>query len=406
MKKMLFVTSSYPFGMGEASFIRPEIAKLSEKFDITIVSRNNNDEQTSVVPQNVKVLRYNSNMSGLQVKHLIKTLFTPYFYCEIVRLVRTKRFNATRLKKAFKYCMRSFHFADYLKKIRKDMGENVVLYTYWNDYPVMAFSLIKRKGDKIVSRAHGTDLYERADNGYYLPLKEIANRKTDLIAFISEQGKTHFVNNYNIDTCKEVFRLGVKEQKVSSIKTKENELSIYSFSYVVPVKRLDKIIDALQGVPENIKISWTHIGGGKLFDEITKIAEEKLGSKENITYSFTGAMENKDALEFIGKSSFDLLINTSESEGLPVTMMESMSFGIPVLGLDVGGVNEIIKDGENGYLLPANATVSMIIETLISHTELGAEQVNKMHDNAYEMWRRNFHDNKNHEDFATRLYDL
>ena len=57
MKKMLFVTSSYPFGMGEASFIRPEIAKLSEKFDITIVSRNNSDEQTSVVPQNVKVLR-------------------------------------------------------------------------------------------------------------------------------------------------------------------------------------------------------------------------------------------------------------------------------------------------------------------------------------------------------------
>ena len=40
MKKMLFVTSSYPFGMGEASFIRPEIESLSQKFDITIVSRN------------------------------------------------------------------------------------------------------------------------------------------------------------------------------------------------------------------------------------------------------------------------------------------------------------------------------------------------------------------------------
>ena len=65
-----------------------------------------------------------------------------------------------------------------------------------------------------------------------------------------------------------------------------------------------------------------------------------------------------------------------------------------------------IKDGENGYLLPADASVSMITETLISHTELGAEQVNKMHDNAYEMWRRNFHDDKNHGDFVTRLYNL
>ena len=158
MKKMLFVTSSYPYGMGEASFIRPEIAKLSEKFDITIVSRNYTDEQTSELPENTKVLRYNSNMSGSQVKHLIKTIFTPYFYGEIVRLVKTKRLNATRLKKALKYCMRSFHFADYLEKIRKDMGESVVLYTYWNDYPVMAFSLIKRKGDNIVSRAHRIDL--------------------------------------------------------------------------------------------------------------------------------------------------------------------------------------------------------------------------------------------------------
>lgn len=406
MKKMLFVTSSYPYGMGEASFIRPEIAKLSEKFDITIVSRNNTDEQTSQVPDNVKVLRYNSNMSSSQVKHLIKTLFTPYFYGEIVRLIKTKRLNATRLKKAFKYCMRSFHFADYLEKIRMDMGENVVLYTYWNDYPVMAFSLIKRKGDKIVSRAHRTDLYETKEKNYYLPLKEIANRKTDLVVFISEQGREYFINRFKTPASKELFRLGVKKQKKNEINIKNNELSLYSFSYVVPVKRLDKIIDALQGVPEDIKISWTHIGGGQLFDKITKTAREKLDGKENITYSFTGPMENQDALKFIGESDFDLLINTSDSEGLPVTMMEAASFGIPVLALDVGGVNEIVKDGETGYLLPADAPVSMITETLISHTKLSTEQVEKMHNNAYEMWYNNFHDDKNYEDFAERLFCL
>ncbi len=406
MKKMLFVTSSYPFGMGEASFIRPEIAKLSEKFDITIVSRNNTDEQTSEVPENAKILRYNSDMSVTQLKHLIKTLFTPYFYGEIVRLVRTKRLNATRFKKAFKYCMRSFHFADYLEKVRKDMGENVVLYTYWNDYAVMSFSLIKRQGDKIVSRIHGTDLYERSDNKFYLPFKSISNRKTDLIAFISEQGKRHFVNNYHVDVCKEVFRLGVKAQEKNSVNIKENELSIYSFSHVVPIKRLDKIIDALQGVPENIRISWTHIGGGKLLDKIIKTSQEKLSSKENITYSFTDAMENKDALDFISKSNFDLLVNTSDSEGLPVTMMEAMSFGIPVLGLDVGGVNEIVKDGENGYLLPADADVSMITETLILHAKLNVEKVQQMHDNALNTWKEKYNCKKNYDDFAEMIYYL
>ena len=82
MKKMLFVTSSYPFGMGEASFIRPEIESLSKKFDITIVSRNSADQQTSDIPQNVEVLRYDFNASYSVVKYAAKTLFSSYIYKE------------------------------------------------------------------------------------------------------------------------------------------------------------------------------------------------------------------------------------------------------------------------------------------------------------------------------------
>ena len=406
MKKMLFVTTSYPFGEREASFVRPEIAKLSEKFDITLVSRNSVDEQTSQTPENVKVLRYNSKKSYSVIKYLLKTIFSPYIYGEIITLIKKKKVSIAKIKKTIKYCMRSFHFADYLNDIRKEMGDEVVLYTYWNDFSVMSLSLIKCSKDKLVSRAHRIDLYERKENNYYLPLKEISNRKTDLIAFISEEGKEYFSNNFETKASKEVFRLGVKSQKKKIVNKKENELSVYSFSYVVPVKRLDKIIDALQRVPEDIKVNWTHIGGGPLFEDISNTAKEKLGEKGNITYSFVGAMENSDALEFIGQKDFDLLINTSDSEGIPVTMMEAMSFGIPVLALDVGGVSEIVKNNKNGYLLPANADMSLIAEILVSHIEFDLYKVNEMHECAFDTWKNSYYDKKNYEEFTTRLYNL
>lgn len=406
MKKMLFVTTSYPFGEREASFVRPEIAKLSEKFDITLVSRNSVDEQTSQVPENVKVLRYNSKKSYSVVKYLLKTIFSSFIYGEIITLIKKKKISIAKIKKAIKYCMRSYHFADYLKSVRKEMGEEVVLYTYWNDYSVMSLSLIKQPKDKLVSRTHRIELYEREQNGYYLPLKEISNKKTDLIAFISEEGKEYFSKNFNTNAEKEVFYLGVNKQKINEFNKNKNELNLYSFSYIVRVKRIDRIIDSLEKIPADIHVNWTHIGDGMLYDEIKNRAEEKLGSKVNITFKFVGAMENSSALKYIDEQRFDLLINTSESEGIPVTMMEAMSFGIPVLGLDVGGVNEIIKDKENGYLLPDNASTTLIAETLISHAKIDEHVGENMHECALMTWKNYYDQESNYEDFTRRLYNL
>lgn len=405
MKKMLFVTSSYPFGDREASFIRPEIEKLSEKFDITLVSRNSVDEQTSQPPENVKVLRYESRKSYSVIKYILRTIFSPYIYCEIFKLVKSKRLSLAKIKKAIRFCMRSYHFADYLEDVRKEMGKEVVLYTYWNDYSVMALSLIKQSKDKLVSRAHRIDLYERKENNFYLPLKEISNKKTELIAFISKEGKEYFSKSFKTNAKKEVFYLGVKEQEVIDRK-KENEWSVYSFSYVSPVKRIDRIIGALEKVPEEFEVKWTHIGNGKLYEEMLKTADAKLGRKKNISYNFVGAMENSEALTFIKEQEFALLINTSESEGIPVTMMEAMSFGIPVLGLDVGGVNEIIKNNENGYLLPADADETMISQTLISFLKMSAEKRQAMCKNAKDTWQESYDQDKNYKEFTQKIYNL
>ena len=405
MKKLLFVTSSYPYGMGEASFIRPEMISLSEKFQVTVVSRNAVDEQTSQVPENVRVLRYAFNSSSSMVKYALKTVFSSYIYKEISYLIKKKKFSLSKVKRAFRNCTRAFHFADYLEDVRKDMGDNVVLYTYWNDYSVLSLSMIKRKGDKLVSRAHRRDLYLLPDNDFYLPLKELSNKKTDAVVFISEEGKEYYENNFNVPSQKMIYRLGVSEQQVREYTPQENSISILSLSYVVPIKRIDRIIDAIAKI-DNVKVNWVHIGDGKLMGEISERAKSAFSQKENVTYCFKGAMDNVQALEYIRNNHIDLFVNTSDSEGLPVSMMEAMSFSIPVLGLDVGGVSEIISHNENGFLLPENPDVQMITDTICNFANLTVNEKQKMRENALNTWKEKYNSKKNYDNFAEMLYCL
>ena len=50
-------------------------------------------------------------------------------------------------------------------------------------------------------------------------------------------------------------------------------------------------------------------------------------------------------------NDFDLFVNMSLSEGIPVSIMEAISFGIPIIATNVGGNAEIVND-ETGVLIP------------------------------------------------------
>lgn len=65
-----------------------------------------------------------------------------------------------------------------------------------------------------------------------------------------------------------------------------------------------------------------------------------------------------DAHEFI--SSCDLLLNTSDTEGIAVSAMEALQAGVPVATRDIGGMSELIRDGHNGFIYRLSDTPGLV----------------------------------------------
>jgi glycosyltransferase involved in cell wall biosynthesis len=77
-----------------------------------------------------------------------------------------------------------------------------------------------------------------------------------------------------------------------------------------------------------------------------------------------------DIPELLARS--DVFVLSSRSEGFPVSILEAMAAGLPVVATDVGGVAEAVEDGETGFLVPAADTEALAraLERLVSDADL------------------------------------
>lgn len=106
-----------------------------------------------------------------------------------------------------------------------------------------------------------------------------------------------------------------------------------------------------------------------------------------------------------GKESYNVFINVSSSEGVPVSIMEAMSFGKLIVATDVGGTKEIVDDGLNGFLLPCEFEVKQLVNTLTKIYKMSEEQYKKMCICSRKMWETKANAEKNYSDFVKSIMD-
>jgi glycosyltransferase involved in cell wall biosynthesis len=292
--------------------------------------------------------------------------------------------------------------------IRKNnLKDTITLYSYWLTSSALASLFVQPKESvvKRIARAHGGDVYETRNALGYLSFRKALSLHLDRIFATSDAAARHLTKQVGADssTTISVSRLGTHGERAQAASDGKT-VTIVSCSFMVPVKRINLMIEALACL-QMPQVTWIHIGDGALKEAIEAQASAQLSGKENITYRFMGAMSNNYLMQFYETHYIDLFLNTSASEGLPVTIMKAQSFGIPVIAPAVGGIAEIVSP-ENGRLFAATATAAEVAHLIGEVLGLPHEAYAALRKNSMRNWESRYNAARNFPTFVSDILKL
>ncbi len=115
-----------------------------------------------------------------------------------------------------------------------------------------------------------------------------------------------------------------------------------------PQKRLSDLIAAMPMLPD---FTLTIIGRGRDGERLQQLAD-RLGVAPRV--HFAGFVADRAVLREHYRSC-GVFVSTSAWEAMALVMLEAMSCGAPVVGTEIPSFQEILRNGENGYLVPVGA---------------------------------------------------
>jgi glycosyltransferase involved in cell wall biosynthesis len=388
-KVLLFFTNSYPFGKGE-TFIENEMDYLAKAFDkIIIISNDIDSAQTREVPDHVILYRKTYELGTVEKIIAIKMLLTKTFWQEY-SIIKNK-YNLRLSKTIFNTMLQSLYKAKkwqpYIQSIiikQTKKFDSIYLYSYWNNDMALACAISKMKNPryKSFSRMHGWDVYFEVNDSGYLPYRKFLFTNLDSVFSISKKGLEYYTNKLEeIENKIKVSYLGIKENSFKSLNINRT-LQILTISNLIPIKNIETLIIGLGQL--NIPFFWSHIGSGPLKNQLEELAENLIPDK----YKFIGSMTNQQVIDYFRSHHIDLFINISYSEGIPVSIMEAMSFGVPCIATMVGGNPEIVNN-ENGYLLPSLPSPNDVVKAIVDYDQLPIDLKNGKRKSAYTTGMKN-----------------
>ena len=416
MKNLVLITSNFPFGTGEP-FIETELPFLYKMFDkIIILACNTFSKSTRNIPENVRVFRYNTSTSATGF------LLLPFLISRNLSLISEIYRDEINFRKQidfilspgqkfllFKKIIKAIQLRDFVKSalIKEKTGSEIVFYSYWLNTAAHAIGLLHYKGAIKIARAHGSDLYEEKSKSRFLPLLRFSASKLDAIFFVSQQGQKYFEAKTRYwDPKLIISMLGVeipdhnKDQKGDA-----GKYLIVSCSNMIPLKRIDLLINSLGLVQVKKELMWLHFGDGPLKHELENLASEKLARRQGINYRFMGHIPNAELLKFYNENKVNLFVNVSITEGLPVSIMEAQSYGIPVIATETGGVAELVVEG-TGTLLPLNIKPEELAKYIEQYSDLSTEAEAQISIRAIKNIKSNFNAGMNYEYFIRKVNSI
>lgn len=203
--------------------------------------------------------------------------------------------------------------------------------------------IAKQLGKKVVYHIHGGGFADF----YRTHITDVAPvlKKVDAVIALSDSWKSFFENEVG---CK---RVAVVPNIIPfhNVVCKESNdfVECLFLGAVNKNKGIYDMLDVLNMYQEDFRGKLVlHIGGLGEQDKVLNIIH-KYGLTDIVCYE--GFVDGPRKNELL--SSVDFFVLPSYIEGLPISILEAMSYGLPILSTSIGGIPEIVEDGQNGFLI-------------------------------------------------------
>ncbi|MBN8703652.1 MAG: glycosyltransferase [Bacteroidetes bacterium] len=387
------MTSKFPFPGGEP-YLEDELLVLSKKFKKIFIYCfiKSEEEIRSGLPKNVTLI---SNLTieksisfGAKIKILFEILKDAINSKSKNYFLERFRYNFSQLK----------HCLGVASSLAKKIDDSFVVYSYWGNELATIASFIKelQPSVKFVFRVHGFDVFEEQTAYKFIPFREFQLKKCDSVFSVSKKGAAHLKRVYFNHSHKiNVSYLGSFDCGINPY-SNSTVFTIATCSIVRNVKRLQALAKVLMHVQTPVK--WYVIGNGDDLDSL-KIQCKQLPSHVQVV--FVGYLNKGELMQFYKTNPIHLFCSVSSSEGLPFSMIEAISFGIPLLSTNVGGCSEICTN-KTGILIDKDfspGTVSSYLDEFFV-SDMNTQEFRQ---GVKDFWNQNFNAENTYTNFAKEL---
>lgn len=401
--KILFLyTFDFPGGDIEP-YLFNELPYLSEYFQKVIIIPIDKKMVGVTLPQNVEVIFVDDIYVPVKKNQLLirNLFFISGILIKEFMACKSRSFFLKRFRLTLSELLYAFVLAEKIKKLGDKESLPILHYSFWmNDFP-LSLSILKQKKQiqQYTFRVHGFDLYEERREQNYIPFRERNYKYSSAVFAVSKLGLNYIKKRFTYSEKARCSYLGTLDHGNNLFS--DQSFTIVTCSGIVPLKRLDLLAKALSHFQH--QVNWYHFGDGNEKDKSTlKKITDSLST--NIKKEFKGQVSQEELFDFYRSTPVSVFINVSETEGLPVSIMEAISFGIPVIATDAGGVSEIVTP-QTGWLIPKNITDLELADKIIAfkNSELNTNNFRK---SVKGFWNENFSAQKNYPDFCNQLLSL
>lgn len=170
----------------------------------------------------------------------------------------------------------------------------------------------------------------------------LTNSFADKVKMLGFKGKTHVITT-GIDLA--------PFHKISAASFEGDVLQLLFLSRIEEAKGIGDLLEAMPRILERFPNAKLIVAGTGGWLEQAKIKVEELGLAEHV--SFSGYVRGSDKLFLMSESH--IFIFPSYSEGCPVSVLEALASGLPIIYTGVGALPDILNEDVNGLLIPVRS---------------------------------------------------